>query len=92
MHIIQKNKIQKLLNELELAKDRGYIHSLYEMVQKSAFDKIVPVGVEILFSKAISEKQVFLMKEYIENTYEFFVDASSLYTQSTQIIIVRYGL
>jgi hypothetical protein len=48
--------------------------------------------VEILFSNAISEKQVFLMKKYIENTYEFFVDASSLYTQSTQIIIVRYGL
>lgn len=90
MYIPKKKRIGQFINELELAQEQGYVSSLCTMLEKNSFDRIVSIGVEILFSDFVQEKQIDSIKTYVESRYGFFVDATSLYHPLTQIIIVKY--
>lgn len=87
---VQKNNIKKFSEEMQQAKNLGYVASLCELVEKTPFDQVICVGMEIIFSDVVEEKAIYSIKEYIELSYEFLVDASSLYVPKTQIVLVWY--
>lgn len=72
--LLKNKSIKKLRYELERAKKLGHIFSLTDITDvKLPGGQIDVIGIEIMFSSDISEKQVCKVVKYIQDRYKFCV-------------------
>lgn len=84
--------IKKFEGELYQALERGYIFR-FDHLKRPKMPSAIPqiVGVEILFSDIVTDKQIKSIKEYIEYTYKFVVNDTFLEVGKTpKIMLVEY--
>lgn len=85
--------ILSLEKELYVAHKRGFVFRYTHLSELNSFyDYSKNIGIEILFSDAVTDEQIKKIKTYIERTYGFYVDATTYMNpnETPKIIIVRY--
>lgn len=91
-HFLKQKAIKKLLVELNRSKKEGYIVFITDITDiKIPGGCVEIIGVEIIFTDKITDKQVCKIRKYIENSYKFKVDTSLMELgRIPRILIVMY--
>lgn len=93
IHQLLKNRaIKKLLGELNCAKKQGHIVFITDITDiKVPGGSSEVIGVEIIFTDKITDKQVCKIRTYIEMNYKFSVDTSLMELgRVPRILLVMY--